>query len=560
MQAVSTAGATTAFLVVSSGLLAAQDVRASVVLGEGTGTDAIATDGDQSLALWIDGVFEDKLWASTSDGRGLEWSPQFVLSEDYGFADNVRVEIVDGRTYAIWSEGESSPSPGILLASRSFDGGQTWDLPTQIPAAPAWDGFVDRVRGLEVVPVGAVDHVHLLLATAEGELSLVSSYDSGVSFQAPVVLTTNYVDGTSLSSLAVGDGILHVAWLEQTSPSTTAHVYRRSVGGGVTFTPALTFESIGPGAWNSVRMGVQGQTVVLASWEAPQTIRTQTSFDGGATFQPPVELSHGLVQGSVVLVDLAASLHVSGSDVWVTWASADLTLPGSRRSTEVAYSPDAGQTWGAPQTLLPSAESFTPPQVLTVGEQRLLLIGDTDPQGAFWNVATESFDPLFDITGLEGTGISGFELLATVNDQYSNLITLFEVFAGGTNLIRAGGLRPQTLISKGFLGGLTSVNFEFERFDSQSTAGWVLLSLNQGDWFLPDGRNLGIVPDGFAVGSIDLALQGLGSGLLDPFGNGASPVLNIGLPPGLTLEAVGIGVDLVTFEIGVITDVVTLSS
>lgn len=524
-----------------------QNIRESVQLGPGTSPDVIASSEEHSVALWVDGVSEDKLWASTSDGRGLEWSQPFALSEDYGWADNVRVEMVEGRTYAAWSKGESSPNDGILLAARSMDGGLTWSAPIQLPGAVAWDSWENRVLGMAVVPEPAGDRVHLLLQTAESELSLVSSYDAGASYGAPVTVTTEYQAG---GELAVTGSNLHVVWIEQNEFDFVQR-YRRSADAGISVEPPIQILALPNDSWNFLHVAADGELVVVGSWGKPTTVRAHVSFDGGATFQTPVDLPHGLPHPDGWLYNTQSSLHVRGSEVWMSWSRGYWDGPFSEGAIEVAHSSNGGLTWSAPQTVLANDSTWVNLSYLWVNGRLILLLGFDGHSAMLWDPVTASFGPAFDVT----TTATSSELMVTVNELYSNVIVHFE---GPGNQMYTGGFRPQTLTANGFVAGSSLVNFDLERLSPSGSVGWVLMALSTNSLSLPDGRQLGLALDPLLVTSLDLVGLGLLSAVLDSTGAGSTPLIPAGLPPGLTLQAVALDLDLGTGAIGAITDVVEI--
>ena len=112
-------------------------------------------------------------------------------------------------------------------------------------------------------------------------------------------------------------------------------------------------------------------------------------------------------------------------------------------------------------------------------------------------------------------------------------------------------------------GGSTTLSVDLEAFDGGADLGWVLFSDSAAGLPLGDGRDLGLGVSALLVDSLGLAAGGLFATPLSPLGvgtTGSLPVPAPGIPPGLTLFAVGVGIDLQTATVVDVSDVVRLDT
>ena len=149
------------------------------------------------------------------------------------------------------------------------------------------------------------------------------------------------------------------------------------------------------------------------------------------------------------------------------------------------------------------------------------------------------------------------------NSLYRNFIFAWASDDDDANVkrVEAGGFRAQTLTPSGFAAGAASVNFDLDFFDPGADPfAWALLALSPSDLFIVEGKVLGLFPDTLFTASVGLAAAGALSSAVDAQGSGATPTLAVNLPPGLTLYAIGLGLDPggATVDVGSITDVMEI--
>lgn len=120
-----------------------------------------------------------------------------------------------------------------------------------------------------------------------------------------------------------------------------------------------------------------------------------------------------------------------------------------------------------------------------------------------------------------------------------------------------GGFRFQSIELTGFAAGPTHLGAEFRGFEDSGTTAWMLAALTPGALPLVDGRDVGLSGDVLLSDTLAWAATGLFAAPLDVAGSGQLTPVLLGIPPGLSVSVVGLAIDLTTFEIGDISDVVS---
>lgn len=524
----------------------AQTPRQSFSIGSGTSIHALVSSGDHSVGFVGFGVSDNDLFITRSDGRGIEWtqwgSQSSIWSNDFGYADDIEVVATGDRMYALFSEGETSPSPNRIFSRRSTNGGDTW-INKYALDVPVGQGSTNRIAAFELVP-GTVDQLYALIETDPGVLALWRSLDSGSSYQEVSVVSTNY---RFQATLEVEGDVVHMTYDEGVGD--LEMFYRRSPDLGDSLDAPFSLGTFVSTDSSRADATAEGDRVLLVYGSETGVVQTRISDDGGVTIAPPVDHAGG----KKITGDAVGVLMEDGAAV-VTWE--EILPSGSQAVTQVtgALSTNGGESWAPLGFQAETPSNLTPRTLLAyVGERFLLNVAYSTELGAIlWDPVTlelsQPFSPL--------TVAAGSHVLA-VNETYGNAIYFSESTSAD---IYVGGFRPQTFYPLGFKSGPSMFSTKFELFDREDDVAWLLYSASLGDFFLSDGRNLGILPDAFLSGSINLALSGIGSSLLDLNAAGETPTVPINLPPGFKIQTVGLGIDLDSGTIGAITDTLTLST
>ena len=559
------------------------DVRDPVLL-QATSNGAaplVNSAGDVSTLLFTDALSES-LSLRLSDGRGITWSADTPIDapgtsdfisfrETELLGDLVFVAWADDRHYQVplWPMVASTPYLRVLDTSSGVLGPEL-QIPTGTLAAhtSAYD------YDLAVAEVGGAVHVHLasyrrLLDTLTGQIDtqvfLYSSHDGGATWLAPqTIAAPGQADYGDLRVLADGNDV-HVFWTHEAFFNQPQLYHQRSSDGGVT----LDFAGPDPvpAAYEVLDwdVDVDGATLALAWTNFASDFgfsqaSFRTSLDRGDTFEPL-----GSFGSPTLFLDQAYSPRIA-----INHGSLDVTVVGAGFDFDLtnwivaSHSSDGGATWQPSQAL--ASGSVKNPEVVASGSGRARV-------SASWMEGSGFTGRIRAATSLDG-GASfglGFEISSIVtagsyvawNDRYQNALLTFAQWAAPKSTY-VGGYRPQAISPSGFQAGSTSISAGFEAFDSGADLAWLLLSTTTTGFPLPlgDGRELGLGLSPLFTQVLPIALGGALAAPLGVGGTGSLGPLPLGggVPPGLTLYAVGLGFDLQSVSFTDISDVVTLDT
>lgn len=563
-----------------SSALGAQVPREMVQVGPpvGPALDPAISTHHELTALAFEQDFNQSIQIVTSDGRGLAWTFPFRVDEGMPSAKQLfedSVFVYGDNIYVYWLDDRNAKTE--VFFNSSFDRGQTFQPnDTLIPKGFDLDEVIDVKMAVDPrSETNAFDDLIVFLissrnlSTGMEELYLNYSLDSGANFLvSPIPFSFhNKLADVDEIALEVENGLVYGMWLDNYNDvfgdlddiwfskydvlagtfmfqdvlinpasfdgydaddkialdvrgSTVAVAFQQdlplggaeelwvnvSLSGGLAFNGDLMVGDYMPGFDDvdhpDVAITPTGEVVVL--WEddrmglSRDDIYTTSSFDGGLTFVPDMELS---TQGGDLPV-----LVADETTVMAAWCSD--TFP---RFCEARWSKDATNTWNP---------------CVTVSQN----VGDTEPP------------------------------IVAYNDFYTNFLVAWTADDLGMTNVYAGGFRRQTLHPVGdFYVPGAPIHFEVSDWVEENH-GWsfgVLLSTSPGDYFLSNGRNMGLTIDAYALASIDMYTSGLLRGTIAADGSGMTPVLNA--PPFLPfpIYAVAIAGQTPTM-LGEVTDFVQL--
>lgn len=241
---------------------------------------------------------------STNSGQTFSTPIQIFKVATSG-QGNPLVAATGSNVYVVRSASPKPNQPRQIFFKRSTNSGASFGNQVQVSAASFGAG------GESMATSGASVYLCWLQRVGSyNDVFFARSTNGGASFSAPVNLSNTPGDAQDLVLAAEGSGV-HVAWVEGTLP--TREIFSiRSINNGASFGSVVNVSNsaavdLGPA------IAVSGPNVYLGWAEAE--IRFAVSTDGGTTFSvPPVDLSVG---GNVARPRLAAS----GSAVQVIWGS-----------------------------------------------------------------------------------------------------------------------------------------------------------------------------------------------------------------------------------------------
>jgi hypothetical protein len=271
------------------------------------------------------------------------------------------------RAVAVFQMGRFPDGAASAIGfASSDDGGRTWTSGALPGLTRASGGLYQRVSdpSVAVGPDGSAYASSIVVRgpDQEGGIAVNRSDDGGQTWNAPVFLErTPARSGDDFPRIAVDTG---------SSGRHAGRVYVGYVHGdrvavrwsddrAVTWS-SRRFVSPGAGFVPNVVVGPTGDLTVVYFIPAPQQRRrlfSRTSHDGGASFDPPVEV--GIMRARVsrglraVGVEESAADPVSGS-LFVVWEDASNRTDGLN-DVVLFRSLDGGRSWTPPTTVNPDA-------------------------------------------------------------------------------------------------------------------------------------------------------------------------------------------------------------
>jgi len=531
-----------------------------------------------SAAAWVDAASGDVL-VSHSDGAGLLWSLPVRVDADISMAakrvSSSSLFVHNGSVLAAWRDERFGTRNAELYVARSSNGGASFA--TEVRVEKGYPCGTAGIANWTLLADAGSDFVHALY-TLEGTpdegagLSLSTSSNAGRTFRAPTRITTNMVTADFCGQIA-GSSIL-VTFMGRGSSGHEVFLQRGSLDGTDWLSVPIP---LGAGA-SGVAQGrpqvssLDGSLIAVAWLERTRTGRRSLmatiSPDGGLSWRAPAAVGGG---ASGVMGIESFSLAVNADDgVVLAWSD-------DRSGTLEVYTTasfDAGLSWcrtvrlstggGSDPTLLPGRRIQDPNWVAfrqgSPGQQAVALASSRDG-GWFWNPAavlsSNGISGSSSARAGQGTGSANIAF----NQLYNNAMVTWRG-GGSANL---GGMRAPFLEAKNFdqLGRLPA--FELTNFSGLESYGYVVLStglgaipINLPPIFDPRSMGIGYTPltrvSLYNPLNCETAILANGKGYTAPFRpQGGS------LPPGISFFATGISIDLSTFIVGEVTDVLAVT-
>ena len=480
---------------------------------------------------------------------------------------NYHSTLVGDRLVVCWNDNRNhigafngTPQWGAFVRGVSVPDGQVGpDLP--LPAFGVPVQTETRVQAVTSALVDGQRHVHLVMSArtwqpANYELRLVSSHDGGATFPHVLALELNSSSSASIAITAEGP-VVHVALGSR---------HFRSLDGGLTLDPSAAplFPAAGSGSVTGIQLH-RSADKLTAAWvriELPPGSSTSTyaleatvSNDGGTSFAPAAVLS--TEGGGIAFLQVQQVLAMPAADTAVVgWTRNLLGFPQG----QVYASVKDGQAGWTTNDLAGNI----------VNDLRWVGLAG-DPEGrerlvASWartNQFFPSFSASFVRVSRDGGRTFGPTEAATTDGSIALQIGYSSTYQNAAVLSHdgaswlAGGARLQGVTPTGFVAGPTQLGAQFEGFDDGSQTAWLLAALGPGHLPWVDGRILGLSTDFLLSDAIGLAASGVFAAPLDGAGSGQINPIALSIPFGVSASFVGISIDLATFEVRDISDVVS---
>ena len=294
---------------------------------------AIGDNGDIHM-VWVDNEQQDAFYRRFgADGDSPMDEPANISNSPdiFSWLPMVAPSSVDDDTvYVLWQEIIFRPGGGHggeILFSRSQDGGETFEEPTNLSDTVAGAGkgrlTPDRWNNgsLDMV-VGPEDELYVAWTEYEGALRFARSDDGGESFEEPRHIVGDDQQPARAPTLALApDGRLILAWTMGQDPEADI-LLTASDDGGESFqqvsTPVET-----PAHSDAPQLAVDDEeTVHLVFSDSPDGLFERYrvlhtySTDRGASFEAPTEVSETDEDADSANFP---SLAVDGNRVFITW-------------------------------------------------------------------------------------------------------------------------------------------------------------------------------------------------------------------------------------------------
>jgi len=294
----------------------------------------------------------DILFARSTDG-GTTFSSPVNISHDSDSSSSPQIATDStGNIFVTW---ESDSGVLGILFSRSVDGGVTFSAPVMISTNTSGS----MAPQMAVDPAGNVNLVWEDDIASSSDISFSRSQDHGQTFSTPKSLSHNVGNSNSAQISVDLTGNVNVVW-ENDSPGNFDVFFTRSTDGGQNFS-ALSNLSHNPGSASSAQLATDLGGNINVVWvdNAPPSSSTDIYFtrsaDGGASFSAPINVSNnsGFSTDPSLALDPAGNPNVAWQD----------TTPGNR---EIFFSrsTDSGVTFSTPQNLSNSAGSSTVTEIV----------------------------------------------------------------------------------------------------------------------------------------------------------------------------------------------------
>ncbi|MCA8941988.1 MAG: exo-alpha-sialidase [Planctomycetes bacterium] len=253
-----------------------------------------------------------------------------------------RMAVSDPWIYAWWSDYSTSTSWSTLRYARSTDG-VAWSSPTSPSVAAS--GVAERDFA-----VSGSDAFYAWSDPSGTMLGFSRSTDGGATWlPSQIIRPDSLGGGVGAARFAVTGSTLCLVWTDTRNDDGDIYCNVSTDDGATWLANGIRLDSDAPGATQSElhSIAVDGQ-YVCAMWRRTDSIRCNTSSDGGSTWST--------IDTEILDSDAfwSSELTMHGSDVYLAWC--DVLDSG----VHVKHSGDSGQTWTQPSVRLGDSYLRTP--------------------------------------------------------------------------------------------------------------------------------------------------------------------------------------------------------
>jgi hypothetical protein len=318
---------------------------------------ALWPNGDAGI-VWVDQARKDVFWQIVGPDGHQRLAQSVNISrtpKEFSWLPRIGISPRDpSHVYVLWQEIVFSGGPhgGEIFFARSLDGGHTFEAPENLTRSIEGEGkgrFDSEHwhNGSLDITVDNDGVIYTAWTDYEGTLTFRRSRDAGKTFEPEIVVARGGDVPARAPSLAVGNGMVYVAWTVGETNDAGIHV--ATSRDGKTFSSPVIIQHT-RGYCDSPKLAVDsGGTLHLAfaqtkggPFDAAE-VRYTRSRDG-KTFEPTRVISQQRASGVGASFP---SLAIAGERVFVTW---EHSAPGDElpHGIGIAYSYDGGASFTQP--------------------------------------------------------------------------------------------------------------------------------------------------------------------------------------------------------------------
>src|SRR5882762_3275508 len=335
----------------------------------GSSSPHIAMDSGGNInVVWVDNTPSNyQIFFSGSIDRGATFSTPMNISNDPRGADYPYMTVdSDDNINVAWVV---SPRvvPSIIFFSRSSDGGVTFSAPIALSTKFSFGPqvAVDSAGNINIVWVDGFNNF---------DVAFSRSSDGGATFTAPKVISSHITEaGPDTHMVLDSKGNIYAVW--DTQPYGNVYLSRSS-DGGATFSDTTLTNNTHPSGPKGPQMAIDSSDNINVVWTDSGDIFFSRSSDGGATFSTPQNLSNNLgVLGAAIATDPSGNINV----FWLDHTPGNWDIFFTRSS-------DGGSTFSTPENLSNDSGNSSPLRIAT------------DPSGninVVWQDNTPGNDDIF---------------------------------------------------------------------------------------------------------------------------------------------------------------------
>lgn len=338
------------------------------------GVRIMATEGDTvHLLTWNGGIH----YLRSEDG-GVSWGPGTRLVDKSGSQSHPSIHRSGSRLHVTWQDGRDGskePYGWRIYYKRSDDSGRTWGPDVRISSTEAKSfRLASAVSGSTIHAVWS-DKRHNTIPDAYStdgnwEIYHKRSQDGGETWGPDVRLTDSELVCQRPAIGIVGDTVL-VAWVawEECGRGTLDGAfgdiyYIKSTDGGESWGSVVRLTDTSnqsthqqvitpePGIIGILWESGRSYDFETKQWSGPVKLLFKKSTDSGETWTDERQINDGADATHATVCHFGAHVHV-------TWTDKD-EIDG-RKAAMYAFSPDGGETWGAPERLTPDGDWWAGP-------------------------------------------------------------------------------------------------------------------------------------------------------------------------------------------------------